>query len=176
MTKTRLAYVSSNGKYSATDTFKFRDRQCRLSRSVVVPATAVRVRGLGAGGCGFVTGRRAAAAARRGRSEHLQLAVHLWRNAAAVHRHQCCLPADIGACIRDELAHRDAQDAAVLAGRIDSQAQRQWWPAWTTSIGPAAAAPEASAAYGIGLRVLHVENDLIKIFNLRCDTSVAASK
>ena len=43
-------------------------------------------------------------------------------------------------------------------------------------IEPAAAAPEASAAYGVGLPVLHVENDLIKIFNLRCDTSVAASK
>ena len=35
------------------------DRRCRWLRSVDVPATAVRVRGLGAGGCGVVTGRRA---------------------------------------------------------------------------------------------------------------------
>ena len=43
----------------------------------MVPATAVRVRGLVAGGCGFVNGRRAAAAARRGRPERPQLAVRL---------------------------------------------------------------------------------------------------
>ena len=34
-------------------------------------ATALRVLGLGVGGCGVVNGRRAAAAARRTRAEHL---------------------------------------------------------------------------------------------------------
>ena len=100
----------------------FRDRRCRWSRSVVVPATAVRVRGLGAGGCGVVVGHLAAASARRGRREHLLLAVQLWRNSAALHMHQCCLAAGIGACSHDEPADRAARDAARLAGRVQSQA------------------------------------------------------
>ena len=104
---------------------KLRAMRCRWPRSVQVPATTVRVRGLGAGGCGVVVGHRAAAAARRGRPEHLLLAVHLWRNVTAVNTHQCCLPADIGACFRDELAHHDAQDAARLAGRVGFHPQRQ---------------------------------------------------
>ena len=70
----------------------------------MVPTTAVRFRGLGTQ-CSVVIGRRAAAAARRRRAEHLLIAVHLWRNGAAVHMHRCYLPADIGARIRGELAH-----------------------------------------------------------------------
>ena len=96
-----------------------------VSRLVVVLAAAVRVCGLVAGGCGLVNGRRAAAAARRGRAERLQLAVDLWRNAATFNRHQCCLPAGIGACSRDEPARRDVHDATRQARRVDSQAQRQ---------------------------------------------------
>ena len=90
--------------------------------------------------------------------------------------HQCCLPAGIGACSHDEIADRDGQDAARVAGRIDSQAQRQWWHACSTSIEPAAAALEASAAFGIGVRVLNVENGILKIFNLVCGRSAAAPK
>ena len=142
----------------------------------VVPATAVRVRGLVAGGCGFVNGRRAAAAARRGRAERLQLAVDLWRNAATFSRHQCCLPAGIGACSRDKLARRDVHDATRQARRVGSQAQRQWWPILTASIGPAVAVLDASAAFGADQRVQHVENLLLKIFNLLCGASAAASK
>ena len=130
----------------------------------MVPATAVRVRGLGAGGCGVVVGHLAAAAARRGRREHLLL-----------HMHQCCLAAGIGACSHDEPADRAARDAARLAGRVQSQAQRQWWPLWTASIWPAAAGLETLAAYGNGLRVLHEENGLLEILNFRCDTYAAAS-
>ena len=139
-------------------------------RLVVVSAAAVRVRGLVAGGCGLINGRRAAAAARRERPEHLLLAVQLWRNGATLHRHQCCLPAGIGACSHDELADRAARDAARLAGRVECQAQRPWWPMWTARIVLAAAGLEESAAYGTGLRVLHVENGLLEILNSRCDT------
>ena len=135
----------------------------------------MRVRGLGAGGCGVVVGHSDAAAARRGRRGHLLLAVVLWRNSATLNMHQCCLPAGIGACRHEEPADRAAQDAARLAGRVDSQAQRQWWPTWAASNGPAAASLEASAAFGSGLRVLRVENELLKILDLRCDTSAAAS-
>ena len=142
----------------------------------VVSVTAVRVRGLVAGGCGFVNGLRAAAAARRGRAERLQLAVDLWRNAATFSRHQCCLPAGIGACSHDELARHDVHDAARRARRVQSQAQRQWWPAFTASIGPAVAGLDTSAAFGVDLRVRHVENLLLTVLNLLCGTSVAASK
>ena len=90
--------------------------------------------------------------------------------------HQCCLPAGIGACSHDEIADRDGQDAARVAGRIDSQAQRQWWHACTTSIGPAAAGLEGAAAFGSGIRVPHVENELLKTFILVCGTSAAASE
>ena len=144
-----------------------------VSRLVVVLAAAVRVRGLVAGGCGLINGRRAAAAARRGRPEHLLLAVQLWRNGATLHRHQCCLPAGIGACSHDELADHGAQDAAAFAGRVDYQAQRQCCSTCTTSIEPAAAALVTAAAFGTGIRVRHVENLLIEILNLLCGTSAA---
>ena len=147
-----------------------------LARLVVMLAAAVRVRGLVAGGCGLVNGRRAAAAARRGRPEHLLLAVQLWRNGATLHRHQCCLPAGIGACSHDELANRAARHAARLAGRVECQAQRPWWPMWTATIVPAAAGLDESAAYGTGLRVLHVENGLLEILNSRCDAYAAIQK
>ena len=136
----------------------------------------MRVRGLVAGGCGLVNGRRAAAAARRGRAERLQLAVDLWRNAATFNRHQCCLPAGIGACSHDEVAHRDEGDAARLAGRAEHQAQRQWWQQWTTCNEHAVAGRDGSAAFGADLHVRHVENLLFEVFNLVCDTSAADSK
>ena len=85
------------------------------------------------------------------------------------------LASDIGACARRELVRHGVHDRAQLARRVGFRLQRQWWTACSTSIEPAAAALEASAAYGVGLRVLHVENGLLKIFNLRCDTSAAAS-
>ena len=150
--------------------------RCRWPRSVEVPVTTVRVRGLGAGGCGVVVGHSDAAAARRGRRGHLLLAVVLWRNSATLNMHQCCLPAGIGACRHDEPADRAAQDAARLAGRVDSQAQRQWWPTWAASNGPAAASFEASAAFGSGIRVRHVENLLLEVFNLVCGASAAVSE
>ena len=88
-------------------------------------ATTVRARALAAAGRGLVNSRRAAAAPRRGRAARLQLVVDLWRNAATFSRHQCCLPAGIGACSRDKLARRDVHDATRQARRVGSQAQRQ---------------------------------------------------
>ena len=85
------------------------------------------------------------------------------------------LASDIGACARRELVRRAGHDRAQLARRVGFGLQRQWWLACSTSIEPAAAALEASAAFGIGLRVLHVENGLLKIFNFVCDRSAAAS-
>ena len=91
-------------------------------------------------------------------------------------KHQCCLPACVGACSHDELAHRDVHDATRLAGRVQSEAQRQWWPTLQASIGHAVAVLDESAAFGTDLRVRHVENLLLEIFNLVCDTSTAALK
>ena len=139
------------------------------------PATIVRVRWLRCGAGGLVDGRCAAAAARRERADRLLHAVDFWRNLAPIHRHQCCLPAGIGACSHDELADHGAQDAAVFAGRVDFQAQRQCCSACTTSIGLAAAMLETAAAFGKGLRVRHVEKELLKILNLLCGASAAAS-
>ena len=119
----------------------------------MVPATALRDRWLADGGRGFVDSCRAAAAACRGRRGRLQLAVNLWRNAAALHRQQFCLPAGIGACSHDEVAHRDEGDAARLAGRVEHQAQRQWWQQWTACNGHAVAGLDESAAFGADLRV-----------------------
>ena len=90
-------------------------------------------------------------------------------------KHQCLLAGSIGAGMT-KLPIVLRQDAARLAGRVDSQAQRQWWPTWAASNGPAAASLEASAAFGSGLRVLRVENELLKILDLRCDTSAVHSK
>ena len=139
-------------------------------------ATTVRARGLAAGGRGLVNSRRAAAAARRGRAARLQLVVDLCRNAARFSSDQCCLPAGIGACSHDEVAHRDEGDAARLVGRAEHQPQRQWWQHWTTCNGHAVAGLDGSAAFGADQRVLHVENLLLEIFNLLCGTSAAASK
>ena len=94
----------------------------------MVPATGLRDRWLADGGRGFVDSCRAAAAACRGRRGRLQLAVNLWRNAAALHRQQFCLPAGIGACSHDELAHRRVHNAARRGGRVECQQRRQWWP------------------------------------------------
>ena len=137
------------------------------------PAAIVRVRWLRCGAGGLVDGRCAAAAARRERADRLLHAVDLWRNLAPIHRHQCCLPAGIGACSHDELADHGAQDAAAFAGRVDYQAQRQCCSTCTTSIEPAAAALVTAAAFGTGIRVRHVENLLIEILNLLCGTSAA---
>ena len=139
-------------------------------------ATTVRARGLAAGGRGLVNSRRAAAAARRGRAARLQLVVDLWRNAARFSSDQCCLPAGIGACSHDEVAHRDEGDAARLVGRAEHQPQRQWWQHWTTCNGHAVAGLDGSAAFGDDPRVRHVENLQLEMFNLVCDASVADSK
>ena len=80
-----------------------------------------------------------------------------------------------GACGHGELADHGAQDAAAFAGRVDFQAQRQCCSACTTSIGLAAAMLETAAAFGKGLRVRHVEKELLKILNLLCGASAAAS-
>ena len=85
------------------------------------------------------------------------------------------LASDIGACARRELVRHAGRDRAQPARRARSRVQCQWWPACSTSIEPAAAALEASAAFGIGVRVLNVENGLLKIFNFVCDRSAAAS-
>ena len=75
--------------------------------------------------------------------------------------------------VRRERARRDAHDRAQLARQLGFHPQRQWWPTWPTSNEPAAAALGASAAYGIGQLVLHVENGILTIFNLLCETSAA---
>ena len=141
-----------------------------------MPCTAVRVRGLCAGGCRVVVGHLAAASARRGRREHLLLAVQLWRNSATLHMYQCCLAACIGACSHDKPADRAARESARTAGRVQSQAQRQWWQLWTASIWHAVAGFDASATFGTDIRVRHVENLVLEMFNLVCDTSTADLK
>ena len=141
-----------------------------------MPCTAVRVRGLCAGGCRVVVGHLAAASARRGRREHLLLAVQLWRNSATLHMYQCCLAACIGACSHDKPADRAARESARIAGRVQSQAQRQWWQLWTASIWHAVAGFDASATFGTDIRVRHVENLVLEMFNLVCDASTADLK
>ena len=47
---------------------------------------------------------------------------------------------------------------------------------WTTCNGPAVAGLDEWAAFGVDLRVRHVENLLLTIFNLMCGESAAASK
>ena len=47
---------------------------------------------------------------------------------------------------------------------------------WTTCNGPAVAGLDEWAAFGVDLRVRHVENLLLAIFNLMCGESAAASK
>ena len=103
----------------------FRDRRCRWARSVVVPCTAVRVRGLVAGGCGFVNGCRAAAAARRGRRERLQLAVDLWRNGATFHKHQYLLAGSIVACAMLQHCATNPQQVADAHDVHDEQLQQR---------------------------------------------------
>ena len=66
-------------------------------------------------------------------------------------------------------------DRAQLARRVGFRLQRQWWHVCTTSIGPAAPALGASADYGIGHVIQHVENELLTIFRLWCGTSAAVS-
>jgi len=86
------------------------------------------------------------------------------------------LASDIGACARRELVRHAGHDRAQPARRVRSRVQCQWLPACSTSIEPAAAALDTSAAFGTGIRVRHVENLLLEILNLLCGASAAVSE
>ena len=92
-----------------------------------------------------------------------------------IHTHQCCLLADIGAVsvvvcsVVMLVILRNSLVVFVLIQKVNGGLLAQ------PAIEPAAPAPVASSDSGTGQVFLHVENCLLAIFLLVCETSAPAS-